>query len=242
MQKNINIYEPEFVKNLFNQMSSSYDRMNFITSFGFSILWRKQFINKIDHSNNEIKVLDLLSGLGENWNILIKKYPNAEFIGLDFSDEMVTKSREKSLKKFGNSFKVLQQNILKNKLRSNQFDRIYSAFGLKTFNEDQLNILAENLNRILKKDGQFSFIEISKPKNPILLFLYSFYLGKMIPILGKLFLGNPDDYKMLWTYTENFKDCTVTKNIFEKHNLEIEYHEYFWGCATGITGRKNDCT
>ena len=223
-------------------MSSSYDRMNFITSFGFSILWRKQFINKIKTTNKDIKVLDLLSGLGENWNLLIQKYPNAEFIGLDFSDEMVKKSREKSFKKLGNRFKVLQQNALKNKLRSNEFDRVFCAFGLKTFNEEQLNILAENLHRILKKDGQFSFIEISKPKNRILLFFYSFYLGKIIPILGKLFLGNPDDYKMLWRYTENFEDCYLTKRIFEKHNLKVEYHNFFWGCATGITGKINDCT
>jgi len=241
VKKNIDIYEPEFVKKLFNQMSSSYDRMNFITSFGFSILWRKQFINKIEHTNKEIKVLDLLSGLGENWNILIRKYPNAKFTGLDFSEEMVAKSREKNQKKLGNSFHVLQQDILNNDISSNEYDRIFCAFGLKTFNEEQLNILAKNLYRILKKDGQFSFIEISKPKNPILLFFYSFYLGKVIPILGKLFLGNPDDYKMLWTYTANFKDCSTTKSIFEKHNLKVEYHKYFWGCATGITGKINDC-
>lgn len=39
-----NIYDPEFVKGLFNRMSNSYERMNFITSFGFSIRWRRQFL------------------------------------------------------------------------------------------------------------------------------------------------------------------------------------------------------
>ena len=62
-----NIYEPDFVKKLFNQMSGSYERMNFITSFGFSIIWRKQFLNKLHSSQENINVIDLLSGLGENW-------------------------------------------------------------------------------------------------------------------------------------------------------------------------------
>jgi demethylmenaquinone methyltransferase/2-methoxy-6-polyprenyl-1,4-benzoquinol methylase len=37
-------------------MSGSYERMNFITSFGFSIIWRKQFLRKLRSSqeNNNI--------------------------------------------------------------------------------------------------------------------------------------------------------------------------------------------
>lgn len=42
-----NIYDPQFVKNLFNTMSGSYERMNYITSFGFSIRWRKQFLRSL---------------------------------------------------------------------------------------------------------------------------------------------------------------------------------------------------
>ena len=42
-----NIYNPEYVQTLFDKMSQSYERMNYITSFGFSIRWRHQFLNKI---------------------------------------------------------------------------------------------------------------------------------------------------------------------------------------------------
>lgn len=51
--------------------------------------------------------------------------------------------------------------------------------------------------RILKPGGQFSFIEVSKPNNKLLKLFYGFYLGKLIPILSRLFLGNPEEYKML---------------------------------------------
>lgn len=234
----INIYDPEYVKRLFNQMSNSYERMNFITSFGFSILWRKQFIAKLKRSDEHIKIIDLLSGLGENWKLLIQRYPNAEFTGLDFSDEMIKKSRHKNMFKLGNRFKVLQQNLLSNKLKSEEFDIVTCAFGLKTFNEEQLQSLATTVNRILKKDGEFSFIEISKPNQKILLAVYKFYLSKVIPILGKIFLGNPNDYKMLWIYTERFNNSKQVKEIFKRNNLDVTYQSYLWGCATGITGKR----
>lgn len=233
-----NIYEPDFVKKLFNQMSGSYERMNFITSFGFSIIWRKQFLNKLQSSQENINVIDLLSGLGENWKSLNQKYPNGNLNALDFSEEMVSKSKTKNANSFNKKFKIRQEDLLNNHLSSNHFDFVSCAFGLKTFNKEQLNIFAETLNRILKEKGEFSFIEISVPTNPILKFFFGFYLGKIIPILGKIFLGNPSDYKMLWTYTTQFKNCKEVQSIFEKNNLEVNYHSYFFGCATGVSGKK----
>lgn len=221
------IYDPEFVKKLFNQMSASYEKMNYITSFGFSIRWRKQFLRKLMQNNGSIKVIDLLSGLGENWSYLVKKFPNADFYALDFSEEMIQNSRKKNAQKLNNRFTILNQNLLEANLEPNQFDVVTCAYGLKTFNEAQLEQMAKVLSSILKPNGAFSFVEVSKPDNRFLYFFYSLYIGKIIPILGKLFLGNPQDYKMLWIYTEEFKNCQEVANIFEKHNLQVNFDAYF---------------
>ncbi|MBD3903525.1 class I SAM-dependent methyltransferase [Chryseobacterium sp. Ch-15] len=233
-----NIYEPKFVKQLFNQMSGSYERMNYITSFGFSIRWRKQFLNKLGKSNEKLSVIDLLSGLGENWTYLKQNFPNSNFSALDFSEEMIAHSKNKANKVFRNQLNLLCENILQSNLESDFFDVVSCAYGLKTFNSQQLEILAKEVSRILKPNGKFSFVEVSKPRNKILYSVYKFYLGKMIPVLGKLFLGNPNDYKMLWVYTENFENCNRVKEIFEKHHLKVNIESYFYGCATGIHGEK----
>jgi ubiquinone/menaquinone biosynthesis methyltransferase len=233
-----NIYEPEFVKQLFNQMSSSYERMNYITSFGFSIRWRKQFLKKLGKSHENLHVIDLLSGLGENWKFLKQNFPNAEFYALDFSENMIRQSQGKAHHVFKNRLHLLCDNILENKLESNQFDVISCAYGLKTFNEEQLHRLAKEVHRILKPNGKFSFVEVSKPKNKLLLYCFGFYLGKIIPILGKLFLGNSEDYKMLWVYMNQFENSEKVKQIFESYNLKVNLDTYFGGCATGISGEK----
>lgn len=233
-----NIYEPEYVKQLFNQMSGSYERMNYITSFGFSIRWRKQFLNKLGTSNQSINVLDIMSGLGENWVHLKSNFPNANFSALDFSDLMVANSKPKAKKVFGNNVEIICSDVLQSDLPTNHYDIVSCGFGLKTFNEEQFNLLAKELNRILKPGGKFSFVEVSVPNNKILNLLYGFYVWKIIPVIGKVFLGNPEDYKMLWIYTNKFKDSKNAKQIFENNGLRVNYSDYFFGCASGINGNK----
>ncbi|MBQ0788776.1 MAG: hypothetical protein KBT69_14855 [Oceanihabitans sp.] len=65
-----------------------------------------------------------------------------------------------------------------------------------------------------------------------------FYLKKIIPLLGKVFLGSPETYKMLGIYTEAFGNSKNAHHIFNRPEFEVEYIEYFYGCASGIKGRK----
>lgn len=235
-----NIYNPEYVKGLFNKMSSSYERMNFITSFGFSIRWRRQFLEAFKQTQHKAEIIDLLTGMGETWNATKNKLPNSTLTVLDFSDGMLKYAKQKSETKYNNEIILLQQDILKNKLPSNHYDFVTCAFGLKTFNDEQLNVLALETKRILKSGGQFSFIEVSKPNNRILKTLYGFYLGKIIPILGRLLLGNPEEYKMLWQYTNKFDNAKKATEIFADTGLKTEFNSYFYGCATGFYGTKTD--
>jgi ubiquinone/menaquinone biosynthesis methyltransferase len=232
------IYNPEFVRSLFNRMSSSYERMNYITSFGFSLRWRKDFLNPFYSTNDKVEVIDLMTGMGETWSATRRKFPNANISALDFSDGMLSYAEIKNKKSFGNKVSILNQDMLNNQLESNHYDYVTCAFGLKTFDKEQLEVLAKETQRILKPGGQFSFIEVSKPNNAVLTVLYKFYLGKAIPILGRILLGNPIEYKMLCKYTNNFNDSKKASEIFHTVGLETEYCSYFYGCATGFSGVK----
>jgi ubiquinone/menaquinone biosynthesis methyltransferase len=233
-----NIYNPEYVKGLFNRMSNSYERMNYITSFGFSIRWRTQFLKPFQSTTDKIEIIDLLTGMGETWGALRTKFPNAKLTALDFSSEMLKNAKIKNEKHFDNSVLLLQQDILKSDLPSNYYDIVICAFGLKTFDAEQLKVLASETKRILKAGGQFSFIEVSKPNNKILKQLYGFYLGQMIPLIGRLLLGNPTEYKMLWRYADKFNNAKSAAEIFNSQGLKTNINSYFYGCSTGFSGFK----
>lgn len=235
-----NIYSPEYVRGLFNRMSSSYERMNFITSFGFSIRWRNQFIKNLNQPGRSVEVLDLLTGMGETWESIKRRLPDSRLTGLDFSDGMLKHALHKNEAKYNGEVVVLQQDVLSNTLPGNHYDFVICAFGLKTFNQEQLNQLALETKRILKCGGEFHFVEVSQPENKLLNFLYGFYLGKVIPVLGKLLLGGPEEYRMLWKYTRQFRNARQAADIFSNVGLKASFHSYFFGCATGISGTK-DC-
>jgi ubiquinone/menaquinone biosynthesis methyltransferase len=231
-------FQPENVKELFNRMSGSYERMNYITSFGFSLRWRKQFVQILPATNEKIRVIDLMTGMGETWHPVKAHYPMCEFSALDFSEGMLKSARQKNKKEFDDGIHILQKDILASDLPSDHYDIVLSAFGMKTFNAEQLSVLANEIKRILKPGGKFSLIEVSAPRNPVMRTLYKLHLKYIVPACGWLFLGNPSEYKMLWKYTEKFKNSKDAEVIFRNAGLIVEPVTYFFGCATGIRGAR----
>ena len=149
------------------------------------------------------------------------------------------KSRKKNKRKFEKStIEVLKENVFQNSIENGTADYVISGFGLKTFNDEQLGKLANEIDRILKPNGKFSLIDVSVPNSKFLKPFYMFYLKNIIPILGKLFLGSPETYRMLGVYTEEFGNSKNVHRIFNEQEFEVEYVEYFYGCASGIKGRK----
>lgn len=221
-------------------MSGSYERMNYITSFGFSIRWRKQSVSWFEKNNEKVKILDLMCGMGETWSFLRNKFPNAEIDALDFSPEMLKFATEKNNSKFKNSIRIIQDDFLNNSLPSNQYDYVVCAYGLKTFNTEQIEFMAKETHRVLKNGGKFSFVEVSKPKSGFLIHTFGFYLKNVIPVLGKIFLGNPEQYQMLWRYTEKFGNVVNILPIFGNHFSEVAKIDYFGGCASTIMGIKTE--
>lgn len=181
-----------------------------------------------------------MTGMGETWSAVKRKYPNSQFSALDFSEGMLKQAKVKSIKSFGDSINLLNQNVLENNLPGDHYDIVISAFGLKTFNNDQLKRLAAETKRILKPGGVFSFIEVSQPASPVLHSLYKLHLKHVVPACGKILLGNPVEYRQLWKYTNAYRNSDAAAVIFSDAGLEVNKHDYFYGCATGISGRKCD--
>ncbi len=236
---NKSLYDPNFVRRLFDEMSQTYGLVNLVASFGFAWLWRKQCVRAIDIEPNAT-VLDLMTGMGELCPDLLRRMgKGGRLLALDISTPMCQQASQHTINSGETDFVVVEANALQCPLEDESVDNVFSTFGLKTFNDQQLAQLAVQVNRVLRPGGQFAFLEISVPKSPILRWPYYFYINFVVPQVGKLMLGNPNNYRLLGVYTEAFANCDRTVEHFNAVNLETNpTTTYFFGCATGFTGRK----
>lgn len=230
------IYQAEFVRGLFDRMSPTYERVNYLTSFGFSIRWRRQFLDRIPATEQPLEILDLMTGMGETWGATLTRFPKARLTALDFSAGMLKHAEVRNREHHQQRVQVLQQDALSNNLPSAHYDVVTCAFGLKTFNAEQLRALANETYRILKPGGWVSFVEVSEPHGTLLRTCYGFYLTRVIPVLGRLLLGDAQEYRMLGRYTAAFGDAREATRIFNDAGLQVEPITYFYGCATGFVG------
>jgi demethylmenaquinone methyltransferase/2-methoxy-6-polyprenyl-1,4-benzoquinol methylase len=184
-------------------------------------------------------VYDLMSGMGECWHIVARElHGSGALLGLDISPVMCARSEATRAKLNALPIDIRQEDFLLNSLPSSSADCVISCFGLKTFSIAQLTIAARQIARILKPGASFALLEISVPPGPLLRAPYMFYLKRIIPLIGRILLGNPENYRMLGLYTEHFGGIGQVADLLREQGLMVEERAFFFGCATAVSGNK----
>jgi ubiquinone/menaquinone biosynthesis C-methylase UbiE len=232
------IYEPGFVTSLFDEMSASYGITNYVSSFGFCERWRRQAIEGAKLRPGML-VVDLMTGMGECWHFIRRRLAGVgRIIAIDWSTEMIRRANG-NRSRFGDfSIEVRQADALDSGLDGAQADCVVACFGLKTLSPAQLDRLSAEVWRILKPGGGYSFVEIAVPTGWLLRVPYLSYLRYAIPLLGRVFLGNPDNYRMLNRYAERFAAGDAAIRCFAEQGFSVRVEDLFFGCARWISGEK----
>lgn len=230
------IYEKSFVSGLFSEMSKTYGIVNYLSSFGFTERWRSQCAQQLNVPEGAV-VYDLMTGMGEMFPHILARSKPKKIFAVDFCPEMCRVALAKT-SRFGQVAEIIQMDVLSGGLDAESADFVFASFGLKTFSEAQRGELAKETFRILKPGGQYSFMEISVPRSSVIRLPFMFYLKFVIPMIGRLFMGNPANYRMLGVYTEKFGSCESVVEQFRAVGLEANLEHYFFGCMSLVKGRK----
>lgn len=233
------IYDPAFVKQVFDRCSDKYIRFSYICSMGFTERWRKQCVSALDLGQAARTGYDLMAGTGEVWSHLLSANPGLESVtAVDISSGMHRRAIERLRAMPSDKIQFIEDDVLASNLPSDSADFVISTFGLKTFNPEQLNRLAAMTARVLKPGGRFAFIEASDPKGWILRWPYLFHLKVVLPLIERLFLRGAQDFAMIGTYASRFSDARAFADQLRAHGLETEFRKAFFGCATIACGKK----
>lgn len=235
-----NIYDPAFVKEVFDRCSGRYIAFSYACSFGFTERWRRQCVEAMPlPPSKQPTGYDLMAGTGEVWPHLLVRFPDvAAITAVDISTGMHKRAVDRLHRHSAHKIRFIEDDVLASELPDASADFVISTFGLKTFNNEQHERLAALVARVLKPGGAFSMIEASDPKGWALRPLYLFHLKRVLPAIERLFLRGAQDFAMIGRYSTNFGDASGLAGMLRGQGLEVEYRRYFFGCATAVVGRR----
>lgn len=193
----------EQVKEMFNSISDTYDRLNHVLSLGIDKRWRRKAV-EILANDKPNKILDIATGTGD-FAIKLHECLGAKITGVDISEGMLQVGRKKIKDSNLESYIDLELGDSEYLCFSdNSFDAVTVAFGVRNFENLEKGI--REMYRVTKENGKVVILEFSKPVNFPFKQLYSLYSFHILPILGGLFSKNRDAYIYLPESVRKFPD------------------------------------
>lgn len=230
------IHSEDYVRRLFDEMARTYGVVNMVSSLGFAYLWRRRAVLALPRHAGV--VADLMAGGGECLGHIKRHCGRDVRLDLvDWSRGMCDRSEAALLRGGWPHVQVMCTSALAVPVADGTYDAIVSTFGMKTLTDAETRAFVRELRRILKPSGCVSILEFSKPRGRFVQLFFRFYVKHYVPLLGRVFLGNPENYRMLWRYTEAFGDCSRVAEILRSEGFEVKFARWFLGSATQVTAR-----
>jgi demethylmenaquinone methyltransferase/2-methoxy-6-polyprenyl-1,4-benzoquinol methylase len=218
------------VKSMFDNISSNYDGLNRVISFGIDQSWRKKVIKLVSDSQAN-SVIDIATGTGD-LAIALAKAKIKNVIGLDISNGMLDVGRKKiKALDLEDKIDMVQADSENLPYDDNSFDAATVAFGVRNF--ENLDKGLSEINRVLKPGGLFVVLETSNPTKFPFKQGYFFYSKYILPSIGKLFSKDKSAYRYLSESASVFPFGEAFNNILKKNGfINVKDFPQTFGAAT----------
>lgn len=232
---------PESIQQMFGAIAERYDLTNAILSFQLHKYWNAKLARLLIPFSQQGPFLDLCCGTGDITFSLLKKLkkPTKVFM-VDFCQEMLTCAQEKASKLQLDQHELVMMNADAQEipLSKEEISCVSIAYGIRNVT-DPLQCVKE-CHRILVPGGVCGILELTRPNNRLLQAAHSFYLQRLLPLLGKLFTSNQEAYQYLCQSIQNFISPKDLKKLLVTAGFQkVEVLPLHGGIATILLAYKN---
>jgi demethylmenaquinone methyltransferase/2-methoxy-6-polyprenyl-1,4-benzoquinol methylase len=180
------------VSGLFDNIATWYDFLNHFLSAGQDVYWRRRLVRYV-RSGSTRTVLDLAAGTLDVSREIRRQHPELRVLSLDFSRAMLCRGQKKITRE--PAILPVQADGRALPLPDGCVDTVTIAFGIR-------NILPRTdayreILRVLAPGGRLCILEFGTGKARIWQGMYNFYLGTVLPRIGRFFSKNPEAYQYL---------------------------------------------
>ena len=182
-----------YIEEIFNSISSKYDFLNDMFSFGLHRFWKRKLLDILNPTFGE-KWIDLCCGTGD-MSILLARYMKSSknITGIDSASKALIVARERSKQNYS-AIKWINGDALKTNFTSYQFDGLIMAYGLRNLSSSYEGL--SEAFRILKPGGRAGILDFRSFKRLSIQGVFqkiylSFYV---VPIASLFGLGKEYSY------------------------------------------------
>jgi demethylmenaquinone methyltransferase/2-methoxy-6-polyprenyl-1,4-benzoquinol methylase len=203
-----------YIRCMFARISSRYDLMNRLMTFGRDMAWRRFMISMANIPKGG-QLLDVGTGTGEIAFEALRTDPAASVTGLDFTLEMIKTAQKKERSE---QIGWCLGDALRLPFSDATFDAVTSGFLIRNV-PDVRSAFREQV-RVVKPGGRVVCLDTSPAPRNISWPFAMFHLKVLIPLLGLMLTGKKDAYKYLSASTINFIESDAVSEIMKGEGLE----------------------
>ena len=225
------------VKGIFNDLSSNYDSLNDVFSFGLHRLWKRKLLLFLSPLRGE-KWVDLCCGTGDlaiSLANLLKK--DGEVYAIDSAKETLNIAQRRCLADHDLAVNWINKDIFDDHNKLGYFDGAVMAYGLRNLSDPYLGL--ERIRKFLKPGGRAGILDFNRnDDNSIRDIFQKLYINNLvIPIASNL--GFKEHFRYLADSINEFpKGINQEKLGIEAGFSEAKYYPIALG-QMGILILKN---
>jgi demethylmenaquinone methyltransferase/2-methoxy-6-polyprenyl-1,4-benzoquinol methylase len=156
--------DPEQVRDLFDRIAPSYDRLNDTLSLGLHRLWKRQAIAWLKPEPGQ-RLLDLCCGTGDLALVLAQKVrPAGLVLGLDAAAAPLRQARRRAVRQPWLPLEFQQGDALDTGLAAGWADGAVMAYGLRNLADPAAGLV--ELRRVLRSGGRAAVLDFNRAPNP----------------------------------------------------------------------------
>ena len=156
--------DPEQVRDLFDRIAPSYDRLNDTLSLGLHRLWKRQAIAWLLPRPGQ-RLLDLCCGTGDLALVLAEKVrPGGLVLGLDAAAAPLQQARRRAGRRPWLPLEFRQGDALATGLPEGWADGAVIAYGLRNLADPAAGL--RELRRLLRPGGRAAVLDFNRPQDP----------------------------------------------------------------------------
>lgn len=228
----------EKIRDMFDSVAPSYDRLNHLLSLNIDKLWRKRSLREIV-DGSEQQILDVACGTGDSTIAIAKAAgPGSRVTGVDISEGMMALIMRKAAHEGVHDrirLKVADAEALP--FPDASFHRVTCDFGIRNFEHKDLAL--KEFLRVLRPGGKLVILELSVPSRPFLRRCYDLYFLHVLPWIGGLVSGDKEAYRYLPASVHGFPEPEVFCGMLSKAGFaDVRYKTFTLGLCRMYIGLK----